>query len=539
MPQRLHRFLIPLAALLAILPILLAGPTCGHDFDFHLLNWLDARQQLAHLTYPRWAYSPAYGAGEPRFLFYPPLSWLLGAALTAILPFKLVSVAYTWLCLTCAGLSLRRLAAAYSSPAAATLAAVAYLANPYILFTAYERTAYGELLAAALIPLLLAAILSPSLSITAIAFPLALLWLTNAPAAVMGTYALAFLAIVRLAYTRKERIREATTILAATALGLTLAAFYIVPAAYERRWVSINLVVVTGLRPADNFLFHHTPDAAHDAVLHTASVIALGLLLTTAAVLVTLWLRPGSSRPIPLTSLTLLTAAIAFLLTPLSLLIWTHLPDLAFLQFPWRLLAILTPILCLALAAALTRIRPTYFLAAAPILLALCILPAWQTFSQPCDPEDTPTGRRAAFLAPDGTEQTDEYTPLDADEDALKPGDPPYWLAQDPDAPAPVNATPGQSPNRLDLTLPQPAYLILNRRAYPAWRLRLNGQPMQPMPRERADGLMVLPVPAGHDTLTLSFTQTPDQQLGEALSALAVFGLILIRTRRPNTDHQG
>ena len=33
------------------------------------------------------------------------------------------------------------------------------MANPYMLFTAYERTAYAELLAAAWIPLLLLAVL--------------------------------------------------------------------------------------------------------------------------------------------------------------------------------------------------------------------------------------------------------------------------------------------------------------------------------------------------------------------------------------------
>jgi len=37
MPTRAHRILIPLAALVAILPILVNGPSCGHDFDFHLL----------------------------------------------------------------------------------------------------------------------------------------------------------------------------------------------------------------------------------------------------------------------------------------------------------------------------------------------------------------------------------------------------------------------------------------------------------------------------------------------------------------------
>ena len=66
-----------------------------------------------------------------------------------------------------------------------------YLANPYMLFTAYERTAYAELLAAAWIPLLFHAILRDRVTVPRIALPIALLWLTNAPAAVMGSYTLA------------------------------------------------------------------------------------------------------------------------------------------------------------------------------------------------------------------------------------------------------------------------------------------------------------------------------------------------------------
>ena len=70
MRLQLRDGLIPVVAFLAILPLLLQGPSCGHDFDFHLLSWLEAATQLAHGGYPHWAYTPAYNAGEPRFLFY-------------------------------------------------------------------------------------------------------------------------------------------------------------------------------------------------------------------------------------------------------------------------------------------------------------------------------------------------------------------------------------------------------------------------------------------------------------------------------------
>ena len=81
--DRLPLLILPLAAVIAILPLLLHGCSCGHDLSFHLLSWQEAAQQFARGTlHPRWAYSAAYGAGEPRLVFYPPLSWTLGGLLT-------------------------------------------------------------------------------------------------------------------------------------------------------------------------------------------------------------------------------------------------------------------------------------------------------------------------------------------------------------------------------------------------------------------------------------------------------------------------
>ena len=81
---------LPIAALIAVLPILFQGPSCGHDYDFHLLNWFEAAAQFRHGNlHPQWAISPAFNAGEPRFLFYPPISWTIGAILGLFLPWTI------------------------------------------------------------------------------------------------------------------------------------------------------------------------------------------------------------------------------------------------------------------------------------------------------------------------------------------------------------------------------------------------------------------------------------------------------------------
>src|SRR5215470_2938428 len=108
MPRDRRPYIIlPLAALIAVLPLILRGCSCGHDFDFHVINWLEAARQLTHGTLqPHWAFTPAWNAGEPRFVFYPPLSWIIGALLGLLMPWTWTPIAYTWLALTAAGLGL-------------------------------------------------------------------------------------------------------------------------------------------------------------------------------------------------------------------------------------------------------------------------------------------------------------------------------------------------------------------------------------------------------------------------------------------------
>jgi hypothetical protein len=63
-------------------------------------------------------------------------------------------VLFVLLALLGAGCSMYLLAREWGPPEAATFAACLYVANPYTLFVAYERSALGELLAGAWLPLL-------------------------------------------------------------------------------------------------------------------------------------------------------------------------------------------------------------------------------------------------------------------------------------------------------------------------------------------------------------------------------------------------
>jgi hypothetical protein len=606
---RWRLILIPLASLVAVMPLIHHGCSCGHDFDFHLLSWIEAATQFSHGNlHPHWAFTPAFNAGEPRFVFYPPLSWTLGALLGLLLThlpgvteaaaWSATPVLFTWIALTLAGLTMHRFARAFVGANPALFAAIVYLVNPYMLFTAYERTAYAELLAAAWIPLLLLAILRDRVTATRIAIPIALLWLTNAPAAIMGSYTLALLAAIRIAQSLRapfiapsamngfadalkpdapglasetrvqpgaphlesemwasrgrNTLRLTLNTISGTLLGLALAAFYILPAAYERRFIQVAMATIGGMRIDQNFLFEHTgftsDDLLHDQVLHTASILAVLLLATTLLAMAATAPKTKDSvilsgaenprispLPFPTLPLAIVTAGIAFLLTPPSLFLWNHIPQASLLQFTWRLLAILAPIAALSLAAASSRVSLKPIPAAALSLLIAIALShlAYHAFAQPCDPEDTATTRLALFHSSTGTDPTDEYTPTTADNDALTPGDPPYWLTPSPDSHPPSAAQPGPAPRHFIATAPSAEDLILNLRDFPAWRVRINGTPdakRQPRP----DGLITIPIPAGISTIDISYASTFDQTAGDDVT-LFTLGLLIFTLRRKRT----
>jgi hypothetical protein len=236
-------------------------------------------------------------------------------------------------------------------------------------------------------------------------------------------------------------------------------------------------------------------------------------------------------------SLAILTAAIALLLTPLTAIIWNHAPELAFLQFPWRFLAILAAIFSVSTALALTplHLKPLTRTLIAITLAAALTRPAYTFFHQSCDEEDTPTARQALFQSNQGTDPTDEYTPTTADNDSLSPKDPPFWLSPNSNAKAPTNTQPEPTPAHLTINTPIAEDLILNLRDYPNWHISLNGSPDSNRD-QRDDGLIALPVPAGPSTMTITYAHTLDQTIGNTISLLALVSLFFL-LRRKSQSH--
>ncbi|MGA2810745.1 MAG: hypothetical protein ABSG16_05050 [Candidatus Acidiferrum sp.] len=544
-------------ALLVVAPFFVLGIASGHDFEFHAASWMDAAGQWKEgILLPRWTEWANHGFGEPRFIFYPPLSWMLGAALGSLIRWKLVPVVFIVLMQTAAGLCAFALGREVTTRGGALFAAASYAANPYALLVVYMRSDFAEQLATAFLPLLLLAGLRvsgilrkksadpasrallpvPGRDIAWFAVVFALVWLSNAPAGVMASYSMALL--FAWASLSGRSVLPGLRGAGGLALGLGLAAFYLLPAAFEQRWVNIEQALASGLEPVQNFLFTAIDDPEHTLFNWIASGIAILLMVLTG--MAALLSHPNAARETTTSRdeegrraiwgavLVLAAASTALMLGP-SNIFWRFLPKLRFVQFPWRWMCVLAVAYTFFLACAFGRSRRAWILLAAVALssAATATLLVRQTW---WDTEDLPT-IRAAIASSAGYDGTDEYDPRGDDHYDLPAKAPRAVIlnaedAEDPGPEARVEIEKWTADEKqVRVSSPERARMALRLLDYPAWSIEVNGTRVA---AEHPEGLaqILVPLAAGTSEVRVHFVRTADRTTGAGIS-LASLGALL------------
>ena len=405
----------------------------------------------------------------------------------------------------------------------AIFAAVLYAVNPYHLVIVYWRSAFAELLASCLVPLLVLfvwmAVEGDRQVVARLGLVLGAAWLMNAPAALMVHYSLALLMLFLAWKKRTPRLLLIAT--GAVTIGAGVSAFYLLPAVYEQRWVEIANAVSAGSRPSDNFFFVHTSDADHDAFNRIISWVAVVevMVIFAAAAVGKLWRhdRPGLWK-----AFSLWAAIGSLLMVPASLFLWNILPKLQYMQFPWRWLLCLSVVFTLFVTVGLRRWWQRGGVCAVSIIV---IVLSWHFIQAPWwDNAADLREMQDNIVTSAGYEGTDEYTPLGADPSVIDKDARKVTVAGP--ARAAIKVLHWDAESKI-FTVQTSAVdqVALRLFRYPAWRAFVNGREVETTARE-GTGQMLVPVTAGMNQVEIKFVRTWDRTAGAWISLFSVVGVI-------------
>ncbi|HEX6860202.1 MAG TPA: hypothetical protein VF138_08410 [Caulobacteraceae bacterium] len=336
--------LILLAAAIVV-PNFLFGPGLT---DSQVYNYIWTAQFADAISagefYPRWLPDSFEGLGSPTFYFYPPFAFWVAGALDALGLTTLQAInAAGFLLLLASGLTMY--VWLKSQGGRALLGAALYMVAPYHLLDLYSRGALAEFAAFVWLPLIALAIeaLPKRWAPPLLAVSFAGLILSHLPTALLaGLFLIAPLAVRKVRQDRDALLPG----LVAGALGLALCAFYLLPALTLQEHVSISLLWSDFYGPS-----HWRLDKASTLYLLSLAPIAPAMALLAL---------PSRSF---WAGVTVVAALAALQLIPV---IW-HIPLLAKVQFPWRLLAVVE---FAAITAVSFRAPRRLWLKAALVLLA-------------------------------------------------------------------------------------------------------------------------------------------------------------------------
>ena len=292
---------------------------------------------------------------QTLFNFIPPLFYYISALFHFLgIPIVASMNSVCFLALLLSGLGMCLFAREFFGPYGGFLAGIAYIFAPYHLATLYVRSALGDFLAFAFVPLTLWGIhrfcrderglylITGSLSLASLILSSNHIALISLPLFVLYTAFLAFMAR-KLACLLRGGLCLAT--------GLSMTAIFWLPALLERDFVKVDRALTGYFNYNDHFVYPrqliYSPwgyglslPGPNDGMSFQIGLVHLALLIISLIIGKTARSVSSSSKWHLIFFVFILLLA-AFLTTHESSFLWARLPLLQYLQFPWRILTLM------------------------------------------------------------------------------------------------------------------------------------------------------------------------------------------------------
>jgi hypothetical protein len=480
---------------------------------------------------PRWALEAYHGYGSPYFIFYAPMSYAFVAAFQYFFPPLSAFIAAIWLSFFLSGTAMFIAVSRIFGRGAGFWAAFLYQIMPFHLYALYQRGGFAELFSFMWFPLIIyfaydlkkgggrRAFLGLSLSYAGLV-------MTH----LVSAFIFSFIIGLYLIYgfltedDKKEMIR---TILALF-LGLGLSSVYLMPAAFEQKFVHIDSIIKYWYgNYRKNFL--SVADLLH--LRGFQFWMRIYTIMEILLFLVVILLLRGKRRdmndakeknffaPLFVTSL--------FMTTSLSGPVWATVPGLPMIQFPWRWLSMVEVSLAFLIGAVFsTGERPgigssdlkkrltaylllIFVVAAINIVINIKLLPVSYY--------DKFVGLR-------------EYTPIWVTDrkEVLSEVRPEKVLPVAGTASCRVTSWKSEE-RQISVDASTPVTLRIATFYFPGWKADLDHRAI-PIRIEKGTGAMLLDVPAGRHEVLLRFGDTPLRRDAGIISLISLFVLAAIVT---------
>jgi hypothetical protein len=524
-----------IAAALLLAPSLVLGNLISHSSPQNL-TWAAqfADQFRAGVVYPRWLPDSFDGLGGPTFYFYPPIAFWVDA-LVSVATFDALSVSYrlplSWLLLLWAsGLAMHTwLKAQVPSPRAALYGALAYMAAPYHLLDHYYRGALAEFAAYVVLPLVALSVrqianrrrFGPILFAAAYAaLPMA-----HLPTALLVSTTVLPMYVLYCGWrlgAAKRAVGFFVRCALSGALGLGLAAIYLIPAVALQSWIPAEAFWEPYYRVENWFLLapERWPERDMMPIIWFAGAYGIAAVGVVAGLVLDKTQHGWRSEAVFWA-----LVCIACLLLMAGVLPWFwRIPFVAKVQFPWRLMLVVEfaaiTALCLTPWPAGTRAISLIVIAA-----IITLVPGVGTMA---------SGIRlrvqASLAEQDPPQDLRQFLPAGFPRKPnLRDGD----LGLEPFRAVPTIAcTPEPRICRItnelfgtlsvEIDADAPIAVVLRRFYFPVWRL----DPTLPLMATDPLRLMSFTAPVGRHVYHLQRVVAPEEKAGWAISGLS-FALLL------------
>jgi len=526
------------------------------DLRWHI-TWIQhfSEQIREGIFYPRWLAGTNFGYGSPTFVFYPPLVYYIASF------FKLIGLNSEQAISTVFSLGIFLIGSAFYlygrsqwHPLAAFGGAVFYMTSPFV-FGLLNGGGLASLFALIWIPIGLfvidRAIQQPQWRIILACFWM-LVALTHTPSLLI--YAIAG-GLYTLSLWRRHSFRQVFVTLTFMALGLAMAAFYLLPAVLEQPFTNINYVFAF-LGDYINLLDLLTQNFRNQLFLQLFCLFTLALIAYLSQ-------RPSAAQKRNIIYAVAVMLVVLFLVSPGSNWIWQSISPLQKLETPYRILSLLFfagAYLCSVAIDGL--LRGGYFWK----FLGLTLITLIILFNLRSGFKDTyayPTlhsgGKGKVFIRPwietilndpfqDKLIDVPEYRPFlpvsgnypDFVRERYSDSGLPLTFTANTPLPVPQIGEPrfslvsgqgqvkvehwGSYHRKLKVEVQEPAILRVRLYYYPAWQLTVNGQP-QPLEMGK-DGTILVKLAQGSYILELSYGWTNALIAGTATALCAFLTLL-------------